>query len=562
MAYFQRIKWIVSLFFLLLSYYVKAQNNETSFIHLDRPFYVVGDEVWFKIYLLGNEVVSSTIIHAELVSPEGKTLLHQNLKVTNKMALGNFKIPLEWQEGHYLFRTYTLWQNDSLNTSKAVISKLILPIYNDFTDVKPLPVKAVSSTENIEIPAVMGDFTVSCDEKRVFKRNEKITLTLSIKDAQNKPIEADLSVSIFEYIPLIKNDLWAHFQETQAKMSDKSFENQTLKTEKELTLEGKILDSKNQNLITDNYLSLYLPQSKQFKRITAKDGFFKTTLPFFEAQTDIQMLCLNPNRSYPLEIEPVEKPLYLPNYKAEKIPERLPEIDKYLQLNRFRRQTVDIFNFSSSNTALKDSFKNILLYEPDNSYDTKNFTNITTFEDFVKEVMYTSIIIKKDDKKTMRLQNADVKKIYNFAPWYLVDGLFADDEEQVLNIPINDISHIDIFNKKKTIEKYFDPLMFRYGIVSVTTKKSQSVLTLIKPKKSVIQGFTPLQDWQETLVIDDKFPNFQPMLTWQPSLKTSRNGSTSVSFKAGDIKGKFAVRVVGKTSDEKPVSGIFIIEIN
>jgi hypothetical protein len=557
----QRMKWVLSLFFFSNFVCLNAQIDEIALIHLDRPFYGVGDETWFKIYLLGNEKVSSSIIHAELVSPQGKILIHQNLQATDKMASGNFTIPLDWQEGNYLFRVYTLWQNDSLNAPKAKISKVIIPIYNDLTDTKPQVEKAIPLIEKDETPALIGEYAIKYEEKKVFKRREKITLNLSVTDLQNKPVEAYLSVSVLENTPLRKNDLWAHFQETQTSLNEKPLKQENLTPEKELTLKGKILDTKNPKPLTEKYLSLYLPQSNQFRRLDAKEGIFKTTLPFFEAQSDIQILSLNPNMSFPLDVEKMDG-VDLPIYQAEKTPARLPEIEKYLQLNRMRRQTTDIFNLSKLPSLPQDSLIKRMPSEPDNSYDTKNFTNLTTFEDFVNEVMYTSIIFKKENKKTMRLQNADTKKVYNFAPWLLVDGLFVNDEEEVFNIPINEIARIDIFNKKKTIEKYFDVLMFRYGVISITTKKNDHRLPIIQSKKSIVQGFTSTSNWQETPVTDEKVPNFQTLLTWQPYIKTKENGSALLSFRPGDIKGKFAVRIVGMTTSSKPISGVFYIDIN
>jgi hypothetical protein len=546
--------------FLMTMKSLKAQTNEVLYTHFDQPFYIVGDEAWFKIYLLGNATVNSSIIHAEFVSPDGTVLNRQNLKVMDKTAHGFFKIPIDWQDGQYLFRAYTLWQNDSVSMPKAFVSKKIIPIYNDLIEAKNEEVKVVSNIEPFNMPSVVGEYSITSEDKKVYKRREKVSLTLSLKDRQDKPVEGDLSVSIVENTPLSSSDLLESFQETQSGLSNKSVKKELLTPEKELTLLGKVKDDKNPKPITDQYLSLYFPTLNQFRRLTAKDGFFKTPLPFFESKTDIQVLSLNPNMSYPLSIESIFS-IDLPSYKSEKMPLHSPTMDAYLKQNNKRRRANDIFNISTVTASTQDSSKAKEPIVADKSYDLKNFMNLTTVEDFIREVIYFGQITRKNDKKTVRLQNKDNSTIYTFAPWYVVDGLFIEDEEQVLNIPISEVLHIDIFNQKKSIEKNFDWLMFRYGVIAITTKKNNRALSISNVKKSTIEGFTASRNWREATTTDSKTPDFRTLLTWQSDIKTNKSGSTTLSFTTGDIKGKFAVRVIGKTMEGKPICGVLFIEV-
>lgn len=560
MIYRACFKYAILGLFLMTMKSLEAQTNEVLYTHFDQPFYVVGDEAWFKIYLLGNATINSSIIHTEFVSPDGTVLNRQNLKVMNKTAHGFFKIPIDWQEGQYLFRAYTLWQNDSIAMPKAIMTKKIIPIYNDLMETKTEQIKAVSSIEPFIMPSIVGEYSITSDDKKVYKRREKVTLTLNLKDRQNNPMEGDLSVSIVESTPLSSNDLLESFQETQSGLINKSLKKESLTPEKELTLLGKVKDDKNPKPVTDQYLSLYFPTLNQFRRLTSKDGFFKIALPFFQSKTDVQVLSLNPNASYPLSIESIFS-IDLPPYKSEKMPLHTPAMDAYLKQNNKRRRANDIFNLAIVSNQTPDSSKVKESVVADKSYDLKNFTNLTTVEDFIREVVYFGQITRKNDKKTVRLQNKDNSTIYTFAPWYVVDGLFVEDEEQVLNIPVSEVLHIDIFNQKKSIEKNFDWLMFRYGVIAITTKKNTRALSILNVRKSTIEGFTLSKNWREATIPDSKSPDFRTLLTWQSDIKTNKSGSTTLSFTTGDIRGKFAVRVIGKTLDGKPICGVFFIEV-
>ena len=539
---------------------LSAQSNETPYAHLDRPFYIVGDDIWYKAYLLGNNPLSSAMVHVELVSPEGTVLIQQNLKVVDKMTVGNIKIPLGWQEGNYLFRIYTLWQSDSVST-KAFIFKKIVPIYDDLAP-KMLESKPVLASEPVIQPISFGGFKIENQGKAVFNRRENGQLFFKITDSQNQPVEANLSASIIEEIPLSNNDILESFQEIQSLLQrDKTTQLQNLKPESQLTVLGKVKDPRSERPVSDQYLSLYMPTQRKFIRLTATEGLFKTALTAFEDKTDIQILSLNPNRSYPLVIESIYN-VSLPTYKAATAPTRTIEINKYLERHQLRRRSEDIFNTAYLASPIKDTITNsAAAYQPDRSYNLKDFVDLNTLEDFIREVMLNSRVMTTDKGKTVRLNNKDENKLYNLAPWYLVDGLFVNDEEAALKLPLSDVKQIDIFNRKKTIENHFDWLMFRYGVIAITTNKNARLLAGLDFKTTAIAGFNKPLNWATSSLFDPKTPDFRPVLTWQNQLKTDKTGVGNLTFRTSDIKGKYAVRIMGIAADNKPVCSVFYIDV-
>ncbi|MDR0605284.1 MAG: hypothetical protein LBG80_13360, partial [Bacteroidales bacterium] len=71
---------------------------EKVYLHLDRHYYLSGDDIWFKAYLVDaqtNELSpkSSRTLYVELISPESKILMRRVLFVdTDGCAIGDFRI--------------------------------------------------------------------------------------------------------------------------------------------------------------------------------------------------------------------------------------------------------------------------------------------------------------------------------------------------------------------------------------------------------------------------------------------------------------------------------------
>ena len=71
---------------------VKFNKNprEKVYLHFDKPFYIPGETIWYKAYLVnaaGNIPSSlSKIIYTELLDKDGKVIIRQILKAGNGFA--------------------------------------------------------------------------------------------------------------------------------------------------------------------------------------------------------------------------------------------------------------------------------------------------------------------------------------------------------------------------------------------------------------------------------------------------------------------------------------------
>ncbi len=99
---------------------IKASAQpEKVFIHFDKDYYLPGETVWFKTYLLSGIELSmnSSAIKIELINDSGRVITEKLLPVFGATAAGNIDLPVNLAPGNYLFRAYTRWMMNFGNSN-------------------------------------------------------------------------------------------------------------------------------------------------------------------------------------------------------------------------------------------------------------------------------------------------------------------------------------------------------------------------------------------------------------------------------------------------------------
>lgn len=147
---------------------------EKVYLHFDKPYYAVGDTIWFKGYVtMGLNVPSplSKILYVELISDRDSMVTSLKLPVENSVATGSFVLPYpDFKEGNYHVRAFTKWM---LNRD------------GDYFFSKNIYVGNALSKELITNISFDG----SIDDK-----GQKVSTKIVYKDANGKPL-ADKKVN-------------------------------------------------------------------------------------------------------------------------------------------------------------------------------------------------------------------------------------------------------------------------------------------------------------------------------------------------------------------------------
>jgi hypothetical protein len=113
------MKFIAFILWLFLSCTGNKINAQTVFekayIHLDRHYYLSGDNIWFKAYLVDAQTnrlsySSSRILYAELISPDARIIERKVLYVDSAgCSVGDFRLRNSAVSRIYRVRAYTKW---------------------------------------------------------------------------------------------------------------------------------------------------------------------------------------------------------------------------------------------------------------------------------------------------------------------------------------------------------------------------------------------------------------------------------------------------------------------
>jgi hypothetical protein len=93
------------------------QPIEKVYLHFDKPYYALGDTIWFKAYLTIDRhlpSVLSKIIYVDILGPRDSLVRALKLQVKNSVAWA--QIPLsqyEFKKGNYRIVAYTNWMNNA-----------------------------------------------------------------------------------------------------------------------------------------------------------------------------------------------------------------------------------------------------------------------------------------------------------------------------------------------------------------------------------------------------------------------------------------------------------------
>ncbi|WP_262246580.1 carboxypeptidase-like regulatory domain-containing protein [Parapedobacter soli] len=107
---------------------LEAYPIEKVHIHFDKPYYSVGDTMWFKVYLTSNmyNYELSKVAYVEVMNGKDSLMQTMRIPLTDHAGDGHLVLDQEWYtQGNYRFRAYTKWM---VNFDPAYFFNKIIPI--------------------------------------------------------------------------------------------------------------------------------------------------------------------------------------------------------------------------------------------------------------------------------------------------------------------------------------------------------------------------------------------------------------------------------------------------
>ncbi|RZL50928.1 MAG: TonB-dependent receptor [Pedobacter sp.] len=100
-----------------LEEFTKKYPQEKVYLHLDKPYYAIGDDIWFKAYVVNSRTAEpstiSEILYVELINEKDSVKKQIKLQMQSGITWGDFKLTDSLTEGNYRIRAYTQWMRNA-----------------------------------------------------------------------------------------------------------------------------------------------------------------------------------------------------------------------------------------------------------------------------------------------------------------------------------------------------------------------------------------------------------------------------------------------------------------
>lgn len=231
----------------MLDGYRDVYRLEKAYLHVDKPYYILGETIWFAAYLrdeysLEPSWISKTL-YVDLVDPDGKIIESLSLYMDSTHCQGNFNLDLDGVHGRYRIRAYTSWMRNYGEVYFFEKEMMVYPLMADEGTGKVSPSGRPTTTPS---PSVGQAIPVSSDIQffpeggaTVLKLESRVGVKMVAPDGRGKAFEATLydstgtevltfagnqfGMGSFRYTPLYLSGYYVKVANGQASEAEKTY---------------------------------------------------------------------------------------------------------------------------------------------------------------------------------------------------------------------------------------------------------------------------------------------------------------------------------------------------
>lgn len=540
-----------------------ADVREIAFLQTDRSFYIAGESVFYKLYVLESSTKkrsnTSKIGYILMRSSNSNIVLKIRVSLNLGIASGSIILPDTLSSGLYQIVAFT---NGMKNfAEKDYFNKEII-IANRFD--KDLNFKIRNLTTNIfTTPQYTDTLSGLKTDKQVYGSREKVIVSL-----EKTKVKANVSVSVYEMPPIQISD--KTFVETLKGLSDTSNEkpvNNYLPETRSKIIRGRIIDDTNKKPINSATILLSCPDSianLQYS-ITKSDGTFEMLLNNYYDGKDLFFTIKDKpaNQLWKIEIEDkfLLSEKWNPTFTSDntQLKAFVTKSKNIVYINKsYHLNNTDNVSISSLSKTICPQLYNCSV----RSVFPSDFVSLKDFPEIVVELLPLVRMYKRNNKYIARVINTSISSPFHQDPAIFLDGVFLDDINKIIGLESDMISKIDVFGA----ERVFGDLVFQ-GVISITTKSNEILKTKpayhsLRIKNDNINESSNSVNVTPNAILNNNTPFIRQLLYWNPNLVIDEACNSNFEFYTSDNKGNFVIKIEGIDENGSPISQSAYIQVN
>ncbi|MEM9717837.1 MAG: hypothetical protein AAGA10_01220 [Bacteroidota bacterium] len=546
-----------------LASYSQASSSppERIFVHTDKSLYVIGETLWFSIYVIHAQSFRpsdfSKVAYFELLDGESKPILQEKIGIYSGRGQGQVFISPEIPSGVYYLRSYTAQMK---NQGPNSFFEQAISIAN------PNSPPQVQVSSNNESPSSQNRPPTSATEllqlelpTNSFSRREKVPFTLTQSGKNGEQETISLSVSIYQvdstlYFPR------KHITTFSSPDKDSSIPSSSYPPENfTQVLRGKIGPVPD---TTPVFLSFPGKAAEIYEVSLQKTGEF--SLPLSPKVASNDMVFWSPVDD--LSETPIE--IYSP-YSQESLlmsPITFPD-SSWRKLMEAYLYHAQIGNLYLPQSQIRGAPSKEVPYQlpfygvPRYAYRLDEYTRFPKLEEVFLEYIRFGLKRKIGNKRYIFLwdEYVNAASMGNSIPFSqpalsMIDGIPVKDPEFIWDFDVLKVEQIDLVTKLFLLGDY--PFFGIANFITYDHNFGGESLPNYVVRKSW-QGLLPAKEfyspeYEEANPNRGATPDFRNTLYWEPLLNMNQ-AQEEISFWTSDAEGMYKIEVNGLTSEGIPV---------
>ena len=520
----------------VMSLMVGAQAPQgRCWVHMDKPFYVSGEIIWYKVYFPRHFDAAPLMVRSALVNDQGGVVEEYYLQSgNNPYVSGYYKLPYELPSGDYsLILTGTHRQRHV----PIRLAQVSIPVISDLAS-EDNAKKPKFPQEN-QRTSQAGPVKVEINLDRAqYQARRPVTARIQVTNAAGEPVLAQLSVSVFD------RELLGEGGKGITLVEGVALPNAQL--DSSIRIGGKVMSSGGQGLYTP-LLGVFSPSENDLIYAqTDGEGNFSIPVPDFWGRKNVQFADFaNPDIR-----------VRIPSFYSVSPSSGSSDhstAHSYPQYSRDRKKIYQLTARVEMPLTEIPVERTTRAFEPDRRIRMEDYASFPDLPTFFQDVS-TPLKFRTDraGKYFAKMFNPDplVRSFYDDPPLFFVDGRIVDQVDSIARMDVESVVHMDLFYYQRHATEQFGPLGMN-GVVMITTNTSP---VLVPPTEadnvfslSGIQTPATFPYLTETQLSQSPHqPFFRPQVYWNPTVYTDAQGRAEIRFFQPDDISTFRVEIVAQ----------------